>query len=118
MPQPKNDKAMSKETTQAIGQLDAERIEALKRKHGRIYEVLLDDGHERHVAYFRRPDMQTLTAMTKLAKTDEIRASQVLLEECFVEGSQAVKHDTALFMAAVGELGKVLTSVRAEIKNV
>lgn len=118
MPQPKNDKAMSKETTQAIGQLDAERIEALKRKHGRIYEVLLDDGHERHVAYFHRPDMQTLTAMTKLAKTDEIRASQVLLEECFVEGSQAVKHDTALFMAAVGELGKVLTSVRAEIKNV
>ena len=109
---------MSKEAIPAIGELDAKSIEALKAKHGRIYEIRLDDSGETHVAYFRRPDMQTLTAMSKVSKTDEIRASMVLLDECFVDGSMAVKHDTALFMAAVGELGKVITSVKAEIKNV
>lgn len=100
------------------GQLTEAEINRLKAQHGKIYEITAEDDGEQYVAYFRRPDMGTLSAMTKMAKTDEIKASQILLENCFVGGADTVKSDTSLFMATVGELSKIVGAAKATIKNV
>ena len=100
------------------GTLGTAEIERLKKQHGRIYEVAVDDEGTRYAAYFRCPHMTTLAAMTKMAKTDEMAAARVMLENCWVSGAEAVRTDAALFVAAVGQLGTVIGSVRAEIKNV
>lgn len=108
----------NKEIKQAIGTISADEIQRLKAQNGRVYEITATDDGETHVAYFRRPDMQTLAAMTKIAKTDEIKASQILMEGCFLAGSELMKKDTALFVATVAQLSKVVASVRATLKNV
>ena len=100
------------------GQLTETELSRLKKQYGRVYAITVEDDGEAYVAYFRRPDMSTLSAMTKMAKTDEIQASKVLLENCFVGGAEEVKTDTALFLAVVGQLSKVVGSVRATLKNV
>lgn len=100
------------------GKLTETELVRLKKQYGRVYEVTVSDEGEEYVAYFRRPDMSTLSAMTKMAKTDEIQASKILLENCFVGGADEIKTDTALFMAAVGQLSKIVGSARATIKNV
>lgn len=110
-----NSKLITKEMT---GQLTEAEINRLKAQHGKIYEITAEDDGEQYVAYFRRPDMGTLSAMTKMAKTDEIKASQILLENCFVGGADTVKSDTSLFMATVGELSKIVGAAKATIKNV
>ena len=53
-----------------------------------------------------------------MEKTDELQASKILLENCFAGGADEIKTDTALFMAAVGQLSKIVGSARATIKNV
>ena len=100
------------------GTLGTAEIERLKKQHGRIYEVVVDDEGTRYAAYFRRPHMTTLAAMTKMAKTDEMAAARVMQENCWVSGAEAVRTDAALFVAVVGQFGTVIGSVRAEIKNV
>lgn len=100
------------------GTLSEAEIAKLKARYGRIYIVEVeDDDSEVYVAYFKRPDMSTLAAMTKMAKTDDIQAGKILVENCFVGGSEAVKTDPALFVATVGQLGHVVGSVKARIKN-
>ena len=99
------------------GTLGTAEIERLKKQHGRIYEVVVDDEGTRYAAYFRRPDMAVLSAMTKMAKTDEMQAAKVMVENCFVAGAEQVRTDAALFVAAVGQLGTVVGQVRATIKN-
>ena len=100
------------------GQLTESELSRLKKQYGRVYEIAVEDEGEQYAAYFRRPDMATLSAMTKMAKTDEIQASKVLMENCFVGGADEVKTDTALFVAAIGQLSKVVGSARATLKNV
>lgn len=100
------------------GQLTQQEINRLKAQNGKVYEIVVEDDGEQYAAYFRRPDMQTLAAMTKIAKTDEIKASQILLENCFLAGADVVKTDPALFVAAVGQLSTVVGGVKATIKNV
>lgn len=100
------------------GLLPESEIDALKARHGRVYVVTAEDDEcHAYAAYFRRPDMATLAAMTKLAKTDDIQAGRVLVENCFLAGADEVKTDPALFVATVGQLGKMVASVRASIKN-
>lgn len=99
------------------GTLTEQEIAKLKARHGRIYVVEVEDDDETYVAYFKRPDMSTLAAMTKMAKSDDIQAGKILVENCFVGGSEAVKTDPALFVATVGQLGHVVGSVKARIKN-
>lgn len=100
------------------GLLPESEIAALKARHGRVYVVTAeDDENHAYAAYFKRPDMATLAAMTKLAKTDDIQAGRVLVENCFLAGADEVKTDPALFVATVGQLGKMVASVRASIKN-
>ena len=99
------------------GKLAAEEIGRLKSRHGRVWEVEVEDDGARYCAYFRRPDMATLSAMAKLARADEMRTSAVLMENCFVGGAEEVKTDTALFLAAAGQLGKIVAGARATLKN-
>lgn len=109
---------MSKDTLNP-GQLPPADIDRLKQQYGRIYCVEVeDDDSTIHCAYFRRPDMATMAAMTKMAKTDDIKASQILVDNTFVAGDTAIKSDPVLFIGAVGQLSHILSAVKATIKNV
>ncbi len=63
------------------------------------------------------PSIQTLSAMTKIAKTDEVKGMQIFVNDCYVAGSKAWEDDAVLFMALSTELTKVLNSVKANLKN-
>lgn len=110
---------MEKTEKLIIGSHTQEEINRLKAQYGRIYAIELTDyeGQER-VAYFRHPDLSTMSAMSKMGKTDEVRAGQILIENTFVGGDATVKTDTALFLGAMGELSKIVTASKAKLKNV
>lgn len=100
-----------------IGELSPEAIEAHKLNHGKIVLIQVQDGEDTHACYCKRPGFEAMSAMAKIAKTDEVKATRTLLENCWVAGSDEVRKDAVLTMVAGGQLGTLLTSVKADLKN-
>lgn len=101
-----------------IGTLEPQAIEQLKQKHGRIYIIeVTDTDNTTYVGYFKRPPMETLSVITRLNKTDEVKAMSVLMEACFVAGADQIKTDTTLFLGAASKLGTIISAARTVIKN-
>lgn len=110
------------EETKAAGQtfdggVTEEQIQAWKAKHGKVIRIdVIDDG-DLHVGYFHRPRLETMSAVAKITKTDEIKGSETLFDNCWLGGSTAIRHDAILFMEAGKQLAAMLSSCRSSIKN-
>lgn len=99
------------------GGITEAQIDAFKGKHGKVYRVDIVDGEDTHVGYFRRPDFQTVKAITKISKTDEVEAGKVMFDNCWLGGSEDLRKDAVLFMAVQAQLGKMLNGCMGSIKN-
>ena len=99
------------------GGITEAQIEAFKAKHGKVYRVDIVDGEDTHVGYFRRPDFQTVKAITKISKTDEVEAGKVMFDNCWLGGSEELRKDAVLFMAVQAQLGKMLNGCMGSLKN-
>lgn len=111
---------MTKKTTEREinnGGVTDEQIQMWKNKHRKISSIEVDEDDETHTGYFRRPDMETLSAVSKLGKTDEIKAANALFENCWLGGSPILREDAVLKMAVIGRLNKIMEVSRVELKN-
>ena len=52
------------------GDLTDAQVEAFKTQHRKRFAVEIKDGDEVHIGYFKRPTLETLKAVTKVAKSD------------------------------------------------
>ncbi len=101
------------------GGVSAEQISAWKNQHGRISEVRVTDPElgETHIGYFKRPDMKTMEAVSATSKTNELRGSQVLFDNCWLGGSGLLQSDAIMKMEAMAALGDIFGKVTHELKN-
>lgn len=99
------------------GGVTEEQIARWKAQHGKVVRIDVTDGDDLHVCYFHRPTLQTMSAVTKVSKSDEVRGMEALYDNCLLGGSKAVRTDAILFMAAAAQLGKMLTSSLGSLKN-
>lgn len=99
------------------GGITEAQIEAFKAKHGKVCRVDIVDGEDTHVGYFHRPDFQTVKAITKISKTDEVEAGKVMFDNCWLGGSEQLRKDAVLFMAVQSQLGKMLNGCMGSLKN-
>lgn len=99
------------------GGITEEQIKAWKSKYGRVIRIDVVDADDLHVGYFHRPRLETMSAVTKIVKTDEVKSSEVMFDNCWLGGSSAMRTDAVLFMAVSKQLGEMLNSCRSSIKN-
>jgi hypothetical protein len=100
-----------------MGAINKQRVEELKKQYRVVLPVEVEDDGEVYSCYLKRPSVETLGIVNKLAKTDEVKAAAVLLTESWIEGDQEIRSDGILMLAVAAELGKA-NSVRASvIKN-
>ncbi|MEG2276676.1 MAG: hypothetical protein RSA53_05505 [Odoribacter sp.] len=88
-----------------------------KAKYRRVSSVTVTDGEDVYTGVFHRPDMNTISAVTKMAKTDEIKASNVLFDNCWLGGDEMMKEDAIIKMAAIGILNEMMNVGIATLKN-
>ena len=100
------------------GGITEQQILVWKNKYRKVSEVTVEDNGEVFKGYFKRPDMDTLSAVSKLNKTDEIKAANVLYDNTWLGGSPELQEDAVLKMAAIGQLSNLITASNAKIKNV
>lgn len=111
----------NKENTNKVinGGVSAEMIQGWKNQYGRVSEVVVPDNetNEDHVGYFRRPDMKTMHAVSAVSKTNEVKASEVIFDNCWLGGSEALKTDALYKMAAMQALGALFGRYLGTLKN-
>lgn len=94
-------------------------ISAWKERHGRVSEVTVDDPEvgERHVGYFRRPDMKTMQAFSAMAKSNEVKAAELLFDNCWLGGSPVMKTDAVYKMEGMNAMQGIFGRCARSLKN-
>lgn len=110
------------EATQAIkttfdGNVTEEQISKWKKSHRKVIRIDVADGEELHVGYFHRPSLETMGAVSKVSKTDEVRGAETLFKGCWLGGSEFLLNDSVLFMSCTEQLSKAFASCMASLKN-
>ena len=96
-----------------IGQAEQDQIEEWKKKHGKLYAIIVDG----HICYLRPPDRKILGFASMAGKTDPMKFNEALLNNCFVGGSEAIKTDDELFFAAGSRLADLIQVKEAQLVN-
>lgn len=99
------------------GGVTPEQVAQWKQKHGKVLRIDVVDGDEMHVGYFHRPRLETMAAVTKVAKMDEIKSAEVMFDNCWLGGSSQLREDAILFLEVTKKLGDMFNSCLSSIKN-
>jgi len=103
---------MSNETT-LIGQATPEQIDGWKKKHGKIFGIIVDG----HIAYLKKPDRKNIAYASTVAQTNPMKSNELLLDSCWLGGSEAIKTEDELFFGASAKLADIVTVKEAELVN-
>lgn len=88
-----------------------------KAQHRKVVRIDVVDGEELHIGYFKRPTLQVMGAVAKVAKTDEMKGADVLFKGCWLGGSEALAQDAVLFIACTTQLNVAFNSCMSSLKN-
>ncbi len=78
-------------------------------------QVELDE--EQYRCELHRPSIETLSVVNKLSKSDEVKAAQILVSQCWVSGDEEIRQDGLLLLAVAGEFGKSNQPKVSIVKN-
>lgn len=106
-----------KELTVIDGGVTDADIMKWKNQHGKVMLVEIEECDTVHHAYFKRPTLNTMAAVTKVGKTNEVESAKIMLNDCWLGGSEVVKSDVVLFMEATKQLSKIFDSCTSRLKN-
>lgn len=103
----------------ANGDVTKIQIDEWRGRWGRVVEIEIADTdvQEVHRGYFRRPDMKTMQAFSAAAKSNEVKAAEVIFDNCWLGGSAMMKTDAVYKMQAVGELQNIFGKCVSKLKN-
>jgi hypothetical protein len=96
-----------------IGEATVEQVAEWKAKYKKVHEIEVDG----HVGYLKSPGRRELSHATTVGGSDPIRFNEILLGDCWLGGSDAIKSEDELFLGASAVLGSIVTVATATIKN-
>ena len=99
------------------GGVTDEQLTAWKRRYGKVMIVEIEEDDELHKVYLHRPSLDTMAAVSKIGKTNDVESAKVMLANCWLGGSEAVKDDAVLFMEATKQLSKIFERCTSRLKN-
>lgn len=99
--------------TEFIGQATPEEIQEWKDKHGDVYAIKA----EGHICYLHRPTRKAISYASVAGKTDPLKFNETLLRECWLGGSEEIRKNDDLFLAASGVLDKIIEIKEAELEK-
>jgi hypothetical protein len=97
--------------------LSPERIEEFKAKYGVVFVVEIPEGEMVHKAVFREPDVTILTAVNAIGKTDEMKATMVLYENCLLAADPSITKRDLLKIEVAKAISERMTILTKTVKN-
>lgn len=99
--------------TEFIGQASDEQIQEWKDKNGEIFSIKV----EGHVCYLRKPSRKAISFASVAGKVDPLKFNETLMRECWLGGSEEVRKNDDLFLAASGVLDQIIEVKEAELEK-
>lgn len=99
--------------TELIGQAAPEQIAAWKEQYGELFAIRTGG----HVCYLRKPSRRAISYASVAGKSDPLKFNETLLKECWLGGSDAVRRNDDLFLAASGVLDQLIVVKEAELEK-
>ena len=101
------------ETKELKGTATDEQVAMWKNLHKEVFSVTV----EKSVCYLKKPDRATIKAVTAIGSNDPIRASEILLENCWLGGDDTIKTDDEKFFGVSQQLATLVEVKQAELKK-
>jgi hypothetical protein len=96
------------------GGLTQAEIDALKKEHGKLTLVSIEgEGHW----WFKKPNMQTLSASVALAERDPMGSAMIYFTNCLVKGDEKAAEDVDTWVAIAPHLQDLIETKKTEVKN-
>lgn len=92
-------------------ELTKEQIAELKKKHGDIYKISVDDKS----CIVRRPNRKDLSYVSVVK--DPIKMSETLLKQLWVDGDKEIQENDDLFLAVIPKMEEVIKVKESQIKK-
>jgi hypothetical protein len=97
--------------------LTEEAIKNLKQKHGSIFLVTISDEAGAYQAVCKEPSMEVFQATQALMKTDEMKASVAIYDNCVLERDEEIEKRFVLKLQVAKAIGERLSKVQVSSKN-
>lgn len=97
--------------------LTPEEIQNLKEEHGELVLVEVSAEGVTHQVIFKEPTFKHLEAITKISKTDEVKAAQAAYINYVVKADKAIEKRDLLKLKAVEALMVRVQNTKATAKN-
>lgn len=97
--------------------LSAAEIQTLKEEHGELVLVEVSAEGKNHQVIFKEPTFKHLEAITKISKTDEVKAAQAAYVNYVVKADEAIEKRDLLKLKAVEALMVRVQNTKATAKN-
>lgn len=94
-----------------------ENIAMWKARFRKVSSITVVDGEVSYTGFFRRPDMNVISAVAAVGKDDEMRAAMVMFENCWLGGDEMMREDAVIKMAAVTKLQELMKVSQVTLKN-
>jgi hypothetical protein len=96
-----------------MAKINKEQIAQWKKEHGDVFEIAVEDKK----CYLKKPDRKTLSFAMVGAEANPFQPAEVILENCWLGGDEAIKTDDSLFLAAAGQIDELIDIKEATIKK-
>ena len=93
------------------GEATPEQIAEWKSKYTEIWRIKIDG----HICYVKKPDRKILGYASVASKTDPLKFNEVILNNCFIGGSEEIKTNDDLFYGASAVLAELVQVKEAEL---
>lgn len=94
--------------------------EQLKRKHKvkEVFEISVEMGEgDTATGYIKKPDRKVMGAAMSHFQSNPLKANEIILNSCWLDGDRRILEDDDAFMAAGVVLEQVIQIRQAEIKK-
>ena len=88
-----------------------DQIAELKKKHGEIFEISVDDKS----CIVRKPNRKDLSYVSVVK--DPIKMSETLLKQLWIEGDKEIQDQDDLFLAVIPKMEEVIKVKESQIKK-
>lgn len=96
-----------------IGQATEEQVKEWKEAHGNVFAIKT----EGHICYLKKPSRKNISYASVAGKTDPLKFNEVLLRDCWLGGSEEIRKNDEMFMAASGVLDQLIDVKEAELEK-
>jgi len=97
--------------------MEETKIAELKARNGEVYEIEVEKEGKVVKGYFKKPNLQIISAASKYANEDPIKSGEILFDSCWLDGDMEMRNDDEIKVAAMGSLSNLFKLLEAKIKK-